>query len=418
MIVNWLAWIILIAVNVALLPYFLFVLIVSLAAFRPRRAPGGSADPVSKFLVVIPAHDEEPVISTVVKSCLELEYPRSLFQVVVIADNCSDRTGSLARGAGARVIDRFDDRKKSKGYAIDYLIEALKQSGEMESTDALVIIDADSTVDPKLLRAFDRELTSGHDWIQAYYTVSNPNESWRTRLLTYAFSLFNGVMPLGKSRLGLGASFTGNGMCFSVKGLNRVPWQSHGLVEDMEYSWALRIAGEKILFLPEVSVHGAMLAGSGAPAASQRLRWEFGRKEIRKRFLGPLLSSSRLGLLEKLFLLCELTIPALGTLAVLYAGIALADVLVLAGQPSLPVPFIRPFLFGCLGFMTTTLVFHAMTPFLKMRLPWRYGLSVFLFPVYLIWKFWVTSGGRPDRWVRTPRESRKCASAQLADRSP
>ena len=83
------------------------------------------AAPVSKFLVVIPAHDEEPVISTVVKSCLELDYPQSLFQVVVIADNCSDRTASLASRAGARVVERFDDLKKSKGYAIDYLIETL-----------------------------------------------------------------------------------------------------------------------------------------------------------------------------------------------------------------------------------------------------------------------------------------------------
>ena len=138
---------------------------------------------------------------------------------------------------------------------------------------------------PELLRAFDRELQSGHDWIQAYYTVSNPDESWRTRLLTYTFSLINGVMPLGKSRLGLGGAFKGNGMCFSVNGLNRIPWRSHGLVEDMEFSWAVRLAGEKIVFLPDVSVYGAMLVHGGAPAASQRRRWEFGRKEIRKIFL-------------------------------------------------------------------------------------------------------------------------------------
>src|SRR4029077_8227888 len=111
-----------------------------------------------------------------------------------------------------------------KGYAIDFLIEVLQESGEFESIDALVIVDADSTVDPYLLRAFDRELQSGHDWLQAYYTVSNPDESWRTRLLTYSFSLFNGVMPLGKARLGMSAALTGNGMCFSVKGLKRVPW--------------------------------------------------------------------------------------------------------------------------------------------------------------------------------------------------
>ena len=136
-------------------------------------------------------------------------------------------------------------RRKAKDMRSTTLIGSLEKSGELDSIDALVIVDADTTVDPGLLVEFDRELRSGHDWIQAYYTVANPDESWRTRLLTYAFSLFNGVMPLGKTRLGLGALFTGNGMCFSVRGLRRVPWHCHGLVEDMEYSWILRIAGEQ-----------------------------------------------------------------------------------------------------------------------------------------------------------------------------
>src|SRR5262249_31497767 len=138
--------------------------------------------PVSRFMVVIPAHNEEPVIASAVRSCLGLDYPHSHFQVVVIADNCSDRTAFLASRAGARVVERFDNLKKSKGYAIEYLIGTLQKSGEFDSTDALVLVDADSTVDPDLLRAFDRELQLGQDWLQAYYTVSNPDESWRTRL--------------------------------------------------------------------------------------------------------------------------------------------------------------------------------------------------------------------------------------------
>jgi hypothetical protein len=85
--VNSLPWIVLIAVNVALIPHFLFLLIISLATFLPRRLPAGSAEPTSKFLVVIPAHDEELVISTVVKSCGELKYrsssPTSSFFTVV-----------------------------------------------------------------------------------------------------------------------------------------------------------------------------------------------------------------------------------------------------------------------------------------------------------------------------------------------
>jgi hypothetical protein len=45
------------------------------------------------------------------------------------------------------------------------------------------VIDADTTIDPDLLIHFDQALHAGRDWLQAYYTVANPDLSWRTRLL-------------------------------------------------------------------------------------------------------------------------------------------------------------------------------------------------------------------------------------------
>ena len=275
MIVGWSLSLLLILVNAAIFPYLAFLLVVTAAAFLPRRRMQRTARPSSRILIVIPAHDEEPVVSMAVQSCLDVDYPRALFDVLVIADNCSDRTAVLARVAGARVMERFDEAEKSKGHAIDYLINALEQSVEFSSIDALVIVDADSTVDRGLLAAFDQDLRAGCDWIQAYYTVANPDASWRTRLLTYAFSLFNGVMPLGKTRLGLGGSFKGNGMCLSVRGLRRIPWHCHGLVEDLEYTWILRMAGEVVVFQPEVSVYSVMPTRGDEGAGNQRRRWEW-----------------------------------------------------------------------------------------------------------------------------------------------
>ena len=68
---------------------------------------------------------------------------------------------------------------------------------------------------------------------------------------------------------------------------------AYGLVEDMEYSWTLRVAGEKIRSSPASRVYGAMLGSGGTAAANQRRRWEFGRSEIRRKYLGPLLRSHR-----------------------------------------------------------------------------------------------------------------------------
>lgn len=408
--------IVLFLMNVAFLPYFVFLLVISLAALLPRAKANRSSAPSARFLIVIPAHDEETVVSKVVHSCRDVDYPRSLFDVLVIADNCSDGTAEMASAAGARVVERFDELKKSKGHAIDSLISSLEETGELDSIDALVVIDADTTVGRGLLVAFDHGLRSGHDWIQAYYTVANPDASWRTRLLTYAFSLFNGVMPEGKTRIGLGALFTGNGMCLSVRGLRRVPWQCHGLVEDMEYSWILRVAGERVVFQPEVSVYGAMLASGGEATVNQRRRWEFGRKEIRSKYLKPLLRSRHLGLWKKVLGVCDLTIPTMGTFVVLYAGLAAIDLICLFGPFTPPLPQLRLFLYAALGVMTLSLGIYSISPFLAMRLPWRYALSVAALPIYLLWKFRTAVGGRPDRWVRTPRESLEENSTQLSKR--
>jgi cellulose synthase/poly-beta-1,6-N-acetylglucosamine synthase-like glycosyltransferase len=408
----------LVLVNLAVLPFFLYLLAISLAALLPRRTESLPANPASRFLIVIPAHDEVAAVSTVVRSCLAATYPRSQFGVLVIADNCCDQTASLAASAGARVVERTDDKKKSKGYALEYLIESLERSGELDSIDALVVVDADTTIDRALLLHFESALRAGCDWVQAYYTVANPDESWRTRLLKYALSLFNGVMPLGQNRLGGSAAFKGNGMCFSVRGLKRVPWRCYGLVEDQEYAWTLRLAGEKIWFDPDVSVYGAMLGKGGQAAASQRRRWEFGRSEVRKKYLGPLLRTNRIGWWEKMLSLCELTMPPLGVIAVIFMVVVAADAFVLFGLAPSPTPVVRTVFVICSGLMTASLCAYGLAPFLAMRLEWRYALSILFFPFYLVWKFWISFKGRPDRWVRTARESRRDEPGERTDEAP
>ena len=89
------------------------------------------------------------------------------------------------------------------------------------------------------------------------------------------------------------------------------------------------------MFQPDVSVYGAMLAGGGEATASQRRRWEFGRKEIRRKYLGavaPIEADSASW--RKLLDLCELTIPSMGTLAVLYAALAAVDLMCVFGPLS------------------------------------------------------------------------------------
>ncbi len=413
-----LGWV-LILINLLALPYFLFLLALAVGSMAARRArPGGpEREPRSRFLILIPAHDEEAGIATTVASCRAAGYPDSLFGVLVIADNCTDRTAAIAADAGARVVERCDDQKKSKGYAIEYLIGRLIESGEFDALDAMVVIDADTTMDNDLLRRFDAHLQAGDDWIQGYYTVANPDDSWRTRLMTYALSLFNGVALLGQTALGSSAGLRGNGMCFSTRGLRRRPWASYGLVEDMEFSWMLRLSGERIAFEPAGRVHGAMVGSGGTAAANQRRRWEFGRSEVRRTYAGPLLRSDRIGWWEKLISLCELTIPPMAPLLSLCLVLALLDLLASMAMPASGMA-VRGLLLGGLAVMSVSVGLYAVSPFVAMRLPWRFATTLTLVPAYVVWKALVRLGGRPKGWVRTAREAPADAEGSVAPGGP
>jgi cellulose synthase/poly-beta-1,6-N-acetylglucosamine synthase-like glycosyltransferase len=398
---SWLAPL-LICFNLVLLPYFLLTLVSAAAAFFAARKTTRSAEPRSRFLIVIPAHDEEAGIAETVRSCLAVEYPADLFEVLVIADNCTDDTAGVAGREGATVVERHDLTRKSKGYAIEYLIERLQESGRFDSLDALIVVDADSTVSRDLLLGFAAAIEAGNDWVQCFYAVSNPGASWRTKLMAYAFCLFNGVGPLGRSTLGLSAGLCGNGMCLTTEGLRRVPWSSFGLVEDFEFSWNVRVAGEKIAFLPWTAVHGVMLKHGGKPAASQRQRWESGRREVARRMFNPLLRSPRLGTLAKLAAIIELTTPPMVRLLLYYLCVLALNVLLIVFG-GLPAGY-SAVLIGFCALMSLAIVLYGIAPFLVFGLSWEYMIIFFYIPFYAVWKLLTALGGKPSHWVRTPRE--------------
>jgi cellulose synthase/poly-beta-1,6-N-acetylglucosamine synthase-like glycosyltransferase len=389
-------------VNVAFSFHFLYLLAVSLAAHTRRHRSVTKGVSRSRFKIVIPAHDEEPGITDTVRSCQAQDYPKDCYEIIVIADNCIDSTAALADGAGATVVERHDDLNRGKGHALRFLFDRLEQSGEMDRVDALVIIDSDSVVDAALLQGFASRLDEGSDWIQAYDTVSNHDASWRTRQLAYSFSLINGVRLLGQNALGLSASFCGNGMCMSIRGLRRRPWRTHGLVEDLEYSWQLRVQGEMIVFAPEVACYAAMPTRRGSAASNQRRRWEFGRKVLKRKMLGPLLRTRKLSLLKKLASLLELTMPTTVFLINLFLGLALVNLLInsLAGS-ELVLMRTLPY-FTC--FQAVCLLVYGISPFFLFPISWRVLSSAVYYPYYSWWKVLTWFRGSPRKWVRTERQ--------------
>jgi cellulose synthase/poly-beta-1,6-N-acetylglucosamine synthase-like glycosyltransferase len=255
------------------LPGTLELLALSIAGvLPPRRKPGPLAAGAYRLAVVVPAHNEEAHIARCVKSLLSAGCEATEPHVFVVADNCVDRTASVAADAGATVMVRRNETERGKGYALDFAFRTLLPDG----WDAFAVVDADSEVAPDFLVSISSALRAGADAVQCRYLVRNADESIRTRLMSVALSAFNVLRPRGRDRLGISSGIYGNGFALAAETLRAVPYGATSVVEDLEYHLALLRAGRKVRFVDQTAVYGDMPAG-GAGVKTQRARWEGGR---------------------------------------------------------------------------------------------------------------------------------------------
>ncbi|MCX4314694.1 MAG: glycosyltransferase family 2 protein, partial [Clostridia bacterium] len=131
-----------------------------------------------KFGIVIPARNESDVIADTVKCLLASDYPRELFDVFVVADNCTDNTAELARNAGAIVYERSDpDPKHHKaGYALKYLFERImdEHAGEYE---AFIKFDADNLMERDYISRMNDAFDAGVKCARGYSNSKNIDQN-------------------------------------------------------------------------------------------------------------------------------------------------------------------------------------------------------------------------------------------------
>lgn len=361
-----------------------------------NRAPRCGEPPWLRFAIVVPAHDEAANIAATVESLSSVDYPRARFRVVVVADNCHDDTAARARAAGARVLERNDDARRGKGYALAHAFETLLAE---EDWDAVVVIDADSVVSPNLLRAFHARLERGLNAVQAEYGVRNVDASWRTRLMTVALAMFHGVRSEARERLCLSVGLRGNGMCFSRALLTLYPHDAYGLVEDVEYGVSIGLGGHRVAYAGDAHVLGEMVS-TGEAAESQRRRWEGGRARLARekvpRLLRAFLKERRLLLLD---LALDLLVPPLSYVGLLVlAGVSVEGALFVVRDGAAASTWV--WLLNGVG-----LSLYVVRGLLLARLGLRGVLALLWAPAYVFWKIARVRPWRADdSWVRTRRE--------------
>jgi 1,2-diacylglycerol 3-beta-glucosyltransferase len=372
----------------------------ALAIVARRTAAPAAPAPRLRFDVVVPAHDEETTIAETVKNLLGLDYPRALYRVLVVVDNCDDRTAERAGRAGARVLVRRDAERRGKGHALAFAFDRVLADG---FADAVVVVDADTVADANLLSAFAARFAKGAGAIQARYGVRNAGASWRTSLMALALGLFHVQRSLARERLRLSCGLRGNGMGFTCALLREAPHRACSIVEDMEYGLTLGLAGRRVQYADEAGVFGEM-PSTGAAARSQRRRWEGGRFALARREVPTILAralSRRDPVL--LDLAMDLIVPPLAYLALACMAGTIWSGLALRYGVGGPIPFLlwTASLAGLLLYVGRGWALSGVG---------RQGfVALAAAPVYLLWKastLFERGRSADEEWVRTTREAR------------
>jgi 1,2-diacylglycerol 3-beta-glucosyltransferase len=377
------------------LAYLFFWAVVYLT--RPAEVGNRSVAPKTRFACVVPAHNEGSGIDSTLGSLLAVSYPRELFDVVVIADNCTDATASVARHAGTIVYERRSDTERGKGFALRHAFQILLSKGY----DAFVVIDADSMVDENFLSVMDGLLQEGHDVIQALNGIANPDATPLTYLFYVGNVLENHLFYEAKQRLGFPAVLRGNGMCFSHGLLERFPWTAFSVVEDTEYTINLIRAGVDIPFTVATKVL-ARQPETLEQAHSQRVRWAAGNMKITRgyavRLIGEGMARKRPVLADIGASLLVMSKPVLIVVNLLMIGLAALNMFYFQHGGSQLV-----WALGLLAGMFVYLGLGAVAGGLDGRRLKRLIKT----PVYLCWMLYVSLlgfiGYGSSTWVRTKR---------------
>lgn len=383
--------------------------LLTVAALRaPRTTPIDQAAKPRRFIILIPAHNEEMLLPQLLSNLSELDYARDDYAVHVIADNCTDRTAELARHAGAIVHERFHDTLKGKGYALQFALQAIWDANVPH--DAIVILDADSIISRNFLGVMSARLARGERVIQAYYAVRDPDQAWGVSLRYAALAVLHYLRPQGRMVLGGSAGLKGNGMVFAADVLRQHPW-SASLTEDIEYHMNLILNGERVTFAPDAVVWAEM-PGSLRDSHTQNVRWERGRLEMIQQYVPQLLAKS---IEQRNFVLFDAAVEQLIPPFSVLAGASVASLaasLILTKRSRVSCLMHPASLHPASKFAGLTLlgqVIYLLTGLALVRAPKKVWLALVYAPVFIVWKLWlyvrVALGLDKQGWVRTKRNS-------------
>lgn len=254
-----------------LLLYGMYYVTISVTAFlRLSKKVIPESDIKNKFKVIVACRNEEKVIGKLIESLKKQNYPKDMYEICVIPNNCTDKTEEIAKNMGARII-KCDFVTKCKGDALRQAFDILSE----EDFDAYAIFDADNVVHPNFLKRMNDAIENGFEVAQGYRDTKNPSDNWisGSYYLYYAMQNFF----FNKARFNIHKSATINGTGYMVKKdvISKYGFDTKTMTEDIEFTAQCAINNVKIGYVEDAITYDEQPIDFKA-SWKQRKRWSIG----------------------------------------------------------------------------------------------------------------------------------------------
>ncbi len=261
--------------------YWAYQIIVSFCSLIKLKDKKLIVEKNHKFMAIVPAHNEEAVIKNLVDSLTDQDYPKELYDIYVIADNCTDRTAEIAKSAGAIVLKRFDEVNQTKGHALNWFLK--QKIEENADYDAFCVFDADNIVDKNFLKNMNKKLCQGEEVVQGYRDIKNPTDSWISAGYAIFYWMMHRFYHLARYNLGLSPLLNGTGFMVKFDVIKPDGWQTVTLTEDIEFSLINIAQGRKLGWAVDAIVYDEQPT-TFKQSWSQRSRWTVGHLQCMKTY--------------------------------------------------------------------------------------------------------------------------------------
>lgn len=214
------------------------------------------ANTLNRFAIVIPACNEEDVIYSRVKALLEKQtYPRTHYDVIVLAHNCSDSTAQKAKEAGAIVYELVDKdpTHRRASYAMKFLMEKLL---ELDKYDAFIKFDADNLANDEFIEKMNDALVSGVKIARAFEASSNLTQNNWTKVSGTYYIRDSRIPSNFRERVHMDSMLSGAGMMCAMSIIKEIGgWDAMSTSDDAEFTLNRLIEKRHVHYVADAIVY-------------------------------------------------------------------------------------------------------------------------------------------------------------------